>query len=64
MDGAIGPALAGSTLELVELRVMKGEYPAGYLPKRTTKTMSALPHLKAEIPALHAYLNSKDVLSK
>jgi mono/diheme cytochrome c family protein len=64
VDGSIGPAIAGSSLELVEARVMRAEYPAGYQPKRTTKTMSALPHLKAEIPALQAYLNSQEVLSK
>jgi hypothetical protein len=37
---------------------MKGEYPPGYQPKRTTKTMVALPHLKGEIEAIHAYVNS------
>ena len=55
--GSIGPELFGSSKELIEARVMRAEYPAGYKPKRETKTMAALPHLKAEIDALHAYLN-------
>jgi mono/diheme cytochrome c family protein len=57
-DGPIGPSIAGSALPLIEARVMRAEYPAGYTPKRTTKTMVALPHLKEDLPAIHAYLNS------
>ena len=56
--GALGPDLAKSSLELLELRVLRAEYPAGYTPKRSSKVMQPLPHLKADIPALHAYLNS------
>ncbi len=58
VDGTLGPAVFASSLELLEVRVLKGEYPPGYQPKRTTKTMVPLPFLKDEIPALHAYLNS------
>ena len=58
MDGALGPAVYGSSLQLLEDRIIHGKYPAGYTPKRATTVMAALPHLKAEIPALHAYLNS------
>jgi mono/diheme cytochrome c family protein len=57
-DGPIGPSVAGSTLPLIEARVRRAEYPVGYKPKRTTKTMVALPHLKDDLPAIHAYLNS------
>ncbi len=57
-EGPVGPSIAGSALELVEARVMRVQYPAEYKPKRTTHLMVALPHLKKEIPALHAYLNS------
>lgn len=57
-DGAIGPAVAGSSQELIEARVMRAEYPAGYKPKRETHTMVALPHLQKEIPSLAAYLSS------
>jgi mono/diheme cytochrome c family protein len=56
-DGSLGPALKGSSKELIEARVMRAEYPAGYTPKRNTKVMVALPQLKAELDALHAFLN-------
>ena len=57
-DGALGPAVAGSPLELIEARVMRAEYPDGYTPKRDTRVMVALPHLKPQLPALAAYLGS------
>ena len=44
------------SLELVEGRVLRGEYPAGYKPKRDTKLMPPRTDLAAEIPALHAFL--------
>lgn len=58
-DGALGPAVFGSSLELIQHRVVKGDYPAGYTPKRNTRTMAPLPHLAGEIPALYKYLNSE-----
>ncbi len=57
-DGALGPAVSGSSLELLEARVLRGEYPDGYEPKRPSRVMVALPHLENELPALEAYLNS------
>ena len=57
-DGPVGPAIAGSSLELITARVLKTEYPQGYKPKRTSHNMVALPHLQADLPALEAYLNS------
>jgi len=60
-DGALGPAVAGSSRELVEARVMRAEYPEGYTPKRPSKVMIALPHLASELDALTAYLNSESV---
>ena len=57
-DGALGPAIAGSSPALVEARVMRAEYPAGYTPKRETKAMIAMPFLEKKIPALAAYLQS------
>ena len=58
LDGAVGPAIHGSSLELLEARVLRAAYPAGYKPKRETHLMPAMPFLKDDIPALHAYLNS------
>ena len=57
-DGVLGPAVAGSSAELLEARVVKAAYPPGYIPKRNTKIMMALPHLTPELGALHAFLNA------
>ncbi|NJM09811.1 MAG: cytochrome c [Bdellovibrionaceae bacterium] len=57
-EGGLGPAVFGSSLELLERRLVHGDYPPGYKPKRDSKVMARLPFLKDEIPALHAYLNS------
>jgi mono/diheme cytochrome c family protein len=56
--GNLGPDIYGSSRELIEARVMRAEYPKGYQPKRETKSMAALPHLKNDIDALAAYLNN------
>jgi mono/diheme cytochrome c family protein len=55
-DGAIGPAVKGSSRELVEARVLRAAYPPGYTPKRETKVMPARPDLVAAVPDLAAYL--------
>lgn len=55
-DGSIGPALKGSSPELLEYRVLRTEYPPNYKPKRTTKVMPTFPFLKSQIPYLVAYL--------
>ena len=56
--GVLGPAIAGASLELLEAKVVRGKYPPGYTPERTTKQMPALPHLKDYIADLAAYLDS------
>lgn len=55
-DGPIGPAIKGSSRELIEARVLRNTYPPGYKPKRPTKVMPQFPFLKDEIPYLAAYL--------
>jgi mono/diheme cytochrome c family protein len=55
-DGALGPAVKGSTPELLEARVLRAEYPPGYTPKRPTKVMPPRPDLQPAIPDLAAYL--------
>ena len=57
-DGSLGPALAGSSLDLLVARVTRGEYPPGYTPKRSTHIMQKLPLTEEEVQVLHAYLNS------
>lgn len=55
-EGGLGPAIAGASPELLEARVIRGEYPPGYTPQRTSNAMPAFPHLADQIDALHAYL--------
>ncbi len=57
--GALGPAIAGSSKTLLETKVLKGEYPPDYEPKRPTKLMVPLPQMKDKIEALHAFLEEK-----
>jgi mono/diheme cytochrome c family protein len=59
-DGPIGPAIAGSPRPLIEARILGAAYPPGYAPKRDTRIMPAMPHLKRAIPDLAAYLNEGD----
>ena len=58
VDGSVGPALQGSALELIEARVLRGEYPPGYSPKRTTHIMQRLPLEQVDVENLHAFLNA------
>jgi mono/diheme cytochrome c family protein len=55
-DGPIGPAIKGSSKEILEARVLTTSYPPGYKPKRPTQVMPQFPFLKNEIPHLAAYL--------
>ena len=55
-DGSLGPAIAGSSRELLEARVVRGEYPPGYTPKRPSVTMPRFESLADQVDALTAYL--------
>jgi mono/diheme cytochrome c family protein len=55
-EGPLGPAIKGSSKELLEARILRGGYPPDYKPKRPTKVMPQFPFLKNEISYLHAYL--------
>ena len=57
-DGAVGPIVAGASLELLQAKVLRGEYPPGYTPKRDTGAMPLRPDLEADLPALAAYLET------
>jgi mono/diheme cytochrome c family protein len=56
-DGSLGPAIAGSSRELIEARVVHASYPEGYTPKRNSQAMPKLPHLAGAVDDLTAYLN-------
>jgi mono/diheme cytochrome c family protein len=55
-DGPLGPAIKGSSRELLEARVLRGAYPPGYKPKRGTAIMQPMPQLASALDDLTAYL--------
>lgn len=58
--GGVGPAIAGSSRELLEARILRAEYPSGYSPKHDTQLMPAQPYLAPQLDDLVAYLASID----
>jgi mono/diheme cytochrome c family protein len=54
--GPLGPALTGSSDELLRAKVVHGTYPPGYTPKRPTRVMQPMPQVASDVPALAAYL--------
>ena len=54
--GAVGPPIKGASRALLEAKVLRGEYPPGYAPKRSTKVMAPMPSLAADLDSLAAYL--------
>ena len=55
-NGPLGPAVKGSSRELVEARVVRGTYPPGYTPKRPSAIMQPMPNLAGSVDDLTAYL--------
>ena len=55
-DGPLGPAVKGSSQELLEAKVIRASYPPGYIPKRTSAVMPPMPKLAPKIPELAAFL--------
>jgi len=62
-DGTLGPAIAGSSRELIEARVLRAGYPEGYMPKRNTQAMPAQPDLVLQIDNLAAFLAAASAAS-
>ena len=56
--GSIGPEVYGASIDVLAQKIVFGKYPENYSPKRTTKIMPVMPHLKKEISNLHAFINS------
>lgn len=58
-DGLLGPAIQGSSMALVTIRLQKGgrHYPPGYKPKRETTVMPPQAHLVSQVDDLLAYIN-------
>ena len=56
--GSIGPEVYGVSIDVLTQKIVSGKYPDNYKPKRTSKIMPSMPHLKKEISNLHAFINS------
>ena len=56
--GSIGPEVYGASIDVLTQKIVFGKYPENYSPKRTSKIMPLMPHLKKEISNLHAFINS------
>ncbi len=57
-DGSIGPAIWGSSKELLRSKVLRSEYPNGYAPKRKTHIMPKLPLTEEDIEVVRVFLNA------
>jgi len=57
--GPAGPPIKGASRELLEARLVRGDYPPGYTPKRTSRLMQPMPQLAASIADLAAFLSDK-----
>ena len=55
-----GPPIAGSSFELIKMRVRSTSYPAGYKPKRDTQLMTAFEMNDEDLRALHIFVNQPD----
>jgi hypothetical protein len=44
---------------LLEAKVLRGEYPAGYTPQRNTEQMPRFEYLKANLDDIAAFLASR-----
>ena len=56
LAGPLGPPVRGASREVLEAKLLRGAYPPGYTPKRTTTLMPPQPALEPEVPNLTAFL--------
>jgi mono/diheme cytochrome c family protein len=62
IKGPIGPEVIDAPYAVMEVKVVTGRYPptlpAGFVPKRKTKAMRALPKLKDDVKNIYAWIQS------
>ena len=56
LSGALGPPLAGASQELIEAKVLRNEYPPGYVPKLPSAAMPKYEYLAPNLGDVAAYL--------
>ena len=54
--GSQGPPIKGSSVELLEAKVLRKTYPPDYKPQRTTSAMPTYPQVRKRIPDIAAFL--------
>ena len=58
-EGTLGPAIAHASRELLEAKVVRGEYPEGYTPARDTHQMPQFEYLEPNLDDLTAFIASR-----
>jgi mono/diheme cytochrome c family protein len=58
-EGTLGPAIAHASRELLEAKVVRGEYPAGHTPARDTHQMPQFEYLEPNLDDLTAFIASR-----
>lgn len=56
LQGSLGPPVAGASLELLEAKVLRGEYPPDYTPSRPSRAMPRFEYLNGRLGDVAAYL--------
>ena len=57
--GLLGPDIAGASRELLEAKLLRGEYPAGYTPQRNTQQMPRFEFLEPNLDDIAAFLANR-----
>ncbi len=57
--GPLGPGIAGASRELLEAKLLRGEYPAGYTPQRDTQQMPRFEYLEPTLEDIAAFLANR-----
>ena len=55
----LGPEIASASRELLEAKLLRGEYPAGYTPKRNTQQMPRFEYLEPNLDDITAFLANR-----
>jgi mono/diheme cytochrome c family protein len=58
-EGTLGPVIVQATRALLEAKVLRGEYPAGYTPARDTRQMPQFQYLEPNLDDIEAFLASR-----
>ena len=56
--GPLGPEIGSASRELLDAKLLRGGYPAGYTPKRSTQQMPRFEYLAPHLADLAAFLAS------